>query len=614
MSGAGPRAAVRLLGRAQRYVWQASAARVLARIVLGVAAGLVPVVLAWLTKTVLDRLIGPTGGLLMPAIALAVAGVAAAMLPQLCGYVDSQMSRTVTLAAKDRLFRAIGRLPGLARFEDPAFHDRIRMATGAAGGPSDLVGNGLGAGQGILTIAGFLSTLAVLNPWMALVVVAGAVPTLRAELKLSRDRAQLSWELSAAGRREIFYADLLTSVQAIKEVRIFGLGRLFRRRMLAELRTIDAGQRAAELRELVIQAVLAVTSAVIAGAGLVWAVLAARQGRLSIGDVSVFVAAVAGVQGALATVFNAVGMGHHALLMFEHYCAVVDTEPDLQPSPSGRTRPVPVLRHGIRLTDVWFRYGDDLPWVLAGVDLFIPAGRATALVGLNGAGKSTVVKLLCRFYDPSRGTVTWDGIDLREFAVDDLRRRLSAVFQDFMAYELSAAENIAVGDLRLLENPDHGGGERIASAARRAGCDPFLRDLPYGYDTLLTRIFLDATDRADPRTGVVLSGGQWQRVALARALVRDDSDLLILDEPSAGLDAEAEYQVHRRLREHRRGRTSLLITHRLSAIRAADTIVVLDDGTVVERGSHDELVGLGGHYAHLYGLQAAGYREEVQAG
>ncbi|SDS88170.1 ABC transporter ATP-binding protein [Actinoplanes derwentensis] len=599
---------MRPLLRAQRYVWQASPVRLLARILLVVAAGLVPVALAWLTRTVLDRIGDPSAPLLAPALALACAGVAAAMLPQLNGYLGSQITRTVTLAAKDRLFGAIGRLRGLARFEDAAFHDRLRMATHGTSGPADLVSSVLGAGQGALTIVGFLGTLAVLNPWMALVVVAGAVPTLRAELTLSRDRARVDFALSAAGRREIFYADLLTSVRAIKEVRLFGLGGLFRGRMLTELRAIDAGQRGADRRELLAQALLGVTGAVIAGGGLVWAVVAARQGRLSVGDVAVFVAAVAGVQGALATVFSTAGRGHHAMLMFGHYCAVVDSEPDLPPPASGQVTPVPELRHGIELTDVWFRYRDDLPWVLAGVDVVIPAGRATALVGLNGAGKSTLVKLLCRFYDPTRGSITWDGVDLRDFEVDELRRRMSVVFQDFMEYELSAAENIAVGDLTALDD----GGERVTEAARRAGCDPFLRELPHGYDTLLTRIFLDAADRDDPRTGVVLSGGQWQRVALARALVRTHGDLLILDEPSAGLDAEAEHQVHERLRDHRRGRTSLLISHRMSTIRQADTIVVLGAGAVVERGGHDELITAGGEYARLFALQAAGYRKAVE--
>jgi ATP-binding cassette subfamily B protein len=252
---------------------------------------------------------------------------------------------------------------------------------------------------------------------------------------------------------------------------------------------------------------------------------------------------------------------------------------------------------------VWFRYSPEHPWVLRGVDLEIPAGSSVGLVGLNGAGKSTVVKLLCRFYDPSRGSVTWDGVDLRELDPVDLRARIGAVFQDYMEYDLSAAENIAVADLPVLDERG-----RIEAAARDAGLHAALSALPRGYDTLLTRLFFDDDgEQADPASGVVLSGGQWQRMAVARGFLRADRDLLILDEPSAGLDAEAEHDLHVRLMELRRGRTSLLISHRLGAVRAADLIVVLADGRITERGSHDDLVGGGGDYARLFALQARGY-------
>jgi ATP-binding cassette subfamily B protein len=238
--------------------------------------------------------------------------------------------------------------------------------------------------------------------------------------------------------------------------------------------------------------------------------------------------------------------------------------------------------------------------VLRGVSFTVPAGGSVALVGLNGAGKSTVVKLLCRFYDPTEGAIRWDGVDLRDLAVDDLRSRIGTLFQDFMSYDLTAAENIGLGDLTA-------GRDRIAAAGALSGADATVRDLPAGYDTLLSRTFFDQADLADPRTGVALSGGQWQRVALARAYLRADRDLFVLDEPGAGLDPEAEYEVHRR---HRAGRATLLISHRLNTVRHADHIVVLEDGRVAEEGSHHELVRAGGRYARLFRLQAEGYREE----
>jgi len=274
------------------------------------------------------------------------------------------------------------------------------------------------------------------------------------------------------------------------------------------------------------------------------------------------------------------------------------------------TRPPPALRHGVVFEDVWFRYGADGPWVLRGVDLELPYGLAVGLVGINGAGKSTLVKLLCRFYDPQRGRILWDGVDLRELSTVELRRRIGVTFQDFMTYELTAAENVALGAVELLDAPDrdaapHTGPDlgRIRAAAARADVDTTLQALPRGYRTLLSRTFADDGEQS----GVQLSGGQWQRVALARSLLREDAELLILDEPSSGLDALAERRVHQALRDYRVGRTSLLISHRLAALREADLIVVLADGRVAERGSHTELMDREGRYAELFSAQAEGY-------
>jgi ATP-binding cassette subfamily B protein len=293
---------------------------------------------------------------------------------------------------------------------------------------------------------------------------------------------------------------------------------------------------------------------------------------------------------------------HRAALLLGQYKRIVEAEPDL---PIAAT-PLPVteLSRGIELRDVWFRYGPDQPWVLRGVNLRIAAGRTTGLVGHNGAGKTTVVKLLCRLYDPTRGQVLWDGIDIRELRIEELRRRIGAIFQDFMTYELSAAENIAVGWLDALDDMD-----RITAAASRAEAHDIISELPRGYQTLLSRNWFDETDDGE-QDGVLLSGGQWQRVALARAFIRDEPALLILDEPTAGLDARAEFEVHRRLETYRaQSKTTLLISHRLGSVRAADDIVVLADGQVAEQGSHDELNARGKLYAELFALQAAGYQD-----
>ncbi len=341
--------------------------------------------------------------------------------------------------------------------------------------------------------------------------------------------------------------------------------------------------------------------AVVAGGSLIWLTGQAGTGGYTVGDLTVFLAAVAGVQVALSTAVQQISGMHEALLLFGHYVAV--TASPAVPVSAG---PAEALKTVVVLHDVWFRYSQEQDWVLRGVDLTIPFGHSVALVGLNGSGKSTIVKLLCRFHEPTRGRVTWDGTDLRDIDPARLRRRISAVFQDFQDYDLPARENIGVGDLRAL-----GDLPRLCEAARMAGVHDTLAALPHGYDTPLTRLYFWDSDRP---SGVRLSGGQWQRVALARALLRHDSDLVILDEPSSGLDAEAETEIHRALRSRRAGRTTLLISHRLNTVRDADVIAVLDGGRVTELGEHRDLMRRNGLYARLFHKQSIGYREELAVG
>ncbi|MBF9130240.1 ABC transporter ATP-binding protein [Plantactinospora sp. S1510] len=604
--GTRPKVDFRLVTAAVRLAYRAAPGAAVAQALIAIGGGLLPVLVGVLTKMVVDRLAGLDGGPVTTVIGLAVglgvAGVAVATLPHLFGYVDAEWRRAVAVRAQADLYAAVDRLPGLVRLEDPAFRDHLNVADSAGRhSPVTIAGSSLELLRSIVTIAGFAGTLALLNPWMVGVLALAALPTAQAELRLARQRAGLFWRLSPIERRQYFYANLLTGLAAAKEIRLFDLGGLFGQRMIKELRTLNAENRRMDRREVLVQAGLAVVGAVVAGAGLIWAIVAARGGRLSIGDVTIFVAALAGIQGAVASGIGQVATAHEGLLRFTHYREVLGTAPDL-PLPAEPV-PVPPLRGGIELRDVWFRYGDGHPWVLRGVDLTIPPGRTVALVGLNGAGKSTLVKLLARFYDPTRGSLSWDGVDYRELDVVQLRNRIGAAFQDYMSYDLSAEENIGLGDTTAF-----GDTGRIVTAAERAGVHDVLTALPHGYATQLSRTFADPDDRDDESSGVLLSGGQWQRLALARSFLRAGRDLLILDEPSAGLDAEAEADLHQRLRGLREGRTTLLISHRLGTVRDADHIVVLRDGVIAEQGSHDELLTNQGAYARLFNLQAAGYQ------
>ncbi|WP_433257674.1 ABC transporter ATP-binding protein [Streptosporangium sp. CA-135522] len=604
---AGGRELVRRAGTAWRLAWETGPVAALTSVAVVIGVGVLPVAGAWLTKLILDALATGRSGIadvLAPAVALGAVGLAGALLPHLSQYVEGQLRRGIDLATRDRLLEAVNRFVGLAPFEDPRFRDRLRLAEQAGGSASSqIISPSLGLAQGLVTVCGFVGTLIVLSPVMTGLVLLSVLPSLAVQLSLSRRRVRFDWRVSPAMRRQIFYAELLTEVESAKEVRLFGLGSFLRGRLLTEVRAVHESERALDRRALTGHGLLALLGAVIGGAGLVWAVVAAAGGRLTAGDVAVFVAAVAGVQASLSSGVAQLSRLHQALLIFGHYLDLLRAEPDLPVRPA--PLPLPPLRVGVELRDVWFRYSDEHPWVLRGVDLFIPYGTSVALVGLNGAGKSTLVKLLCRFYDPQRGAVLWDGVDLRDADPAELRDRLAAVFQDYVAYDFTAAENIAVGDLDAL-----GQDARIKAAAARAGIHERLSALPRGYDTLLSRRFFDNLDGADKDAqGVVLSGGQWQRLALARAFVRNDRDLLILDEPSSGLDAEAEHAVHHDLRGHREGRTSLLISHRLSAVRDADLVVVLSEGKIIESGPHEALMAAAGEYARLFTLQASGYQE-----
>ncbi|MEO3746481.1 ABC transporter ATP-binding protein [Plantactinospora sp. B5E13] len=569
-----------------------------AMVVLVLVGAAPPIGVAWFTKLLFDEVArgraASASTATWYAVAIAVLVALAAIANRLSGYFTTALQHAITIAADVRLYRKLNSFLGLAPFERPALRDRLALAQQAADqAPYAVVMFTVSVAQNVVTIGGFALILASLWPPAGLLLLAVAVPEFLIQLRLSRRTARAVEDSAGLFRARFLFQTVLTDLRAAREVRLYHLGRFFHDRLTGALRAANRLELTAARHVTTVQAGWALIGAAVTLVATVIAVNAALRGRFTIGDLTLLLAAFGATQSGLAGIAGQLGEVGAAMRLFRHYVAVLDTPVDL----ADGSLPAPPLRTEIRFEDVWFRYDEDGPWILQGVDLTISAGEAVGLVGLNGAGKSTLVKLLCRFYDPVRGRITWDGVDLRELRVETLRQRVGAVFQDFMCYDLTAAENIGVG--RLPHTPG-----QVEDAAIHAEIHDRLRALPHGYATLLSRTFAD--QEGEP--GVTLSGGQWQRVALARSLMRADADLLVLDEPSSGLDADAETRVHASLARIRHGRTGLLISHRLSTLRDARRIVVLDAGRVTESGSHDELMAADGEYARLFRLQAGGYQ------
>lgn len=592
----------RLARRALALGWRSAPAAISVSIMLALVAGTGPAAVAYLSKLLIDALVTPTPVSARTVIGLAAATAlcagalaVAALLRQLAG---SAAQRGLLLRSQDLVYTRVNAIGGLGPFEDPDVQDRLRLADEAAtSAPTDVVDGVIESVVGIVSVLGFVAVLLAMWPPLGLALLIAEAPALLTHLWLARRSATAAESVAAPQRRQYFYRSLLTDLRAAKELRLYGIGALLHGRSMALLRQTSGVRYEVERRGTVAQTGLAVLATVVTAAVTVFVVLGVHGGRISLGDMTLYLAAVAGVQAAVRSVIFHLGRVSESLRLFGHFDALLAGPPDLA---EGDAELEP-LRKAIELRDVWFRYSPDGPWILRGVSLTIEHGRSLGVVGLNGAGKSTLVKLLCRFYDPQRGAITWDGVDIRDVTLASLRARIGATFQDYMTYELSAADNIGLGDVeRLSDRP------RIERAAIRAEIDGAVRDLPRGYDTLLSRSFADGEER-----GVLLSGGQWQRLALARSLMRADADLLILDEPSSGLDALAEQRVHQQLSQVRQGRASVLVSHRMAALRGADEIVVLADGIIAERGKHASLMAAHGRYADLFTAQAAGFQLEV---
>lgn len=560
---------------------------------------LVPLML-WFYKALIDRLsLGAPGNEAEVWILFAVYICGIALVELLTPAMQAMRDQlAVRLQARSSMLvmEAVLSQPDLSPFEDPAYYNDIQSVRARLMRALRVTVEYLPhTVRHFLTVSMMIAVLAAIEPRLVAFLVASLVPA----TFIARRAESLAWWGMSQGSPLVrwmdYVRDVLLSTEHAKEVRLYGLGAFFR-----EQYDSTFWKRFAELlpfRRMTAWAGISLGIIYALSAGAVFVVAAGRavNSDLSPGVIAVYIGSVVQLAHSISAISGVLTLLHEQMVVVKQYENVVNKGARFRLSAENGARPFLGIRHGIEFRNVRFAY----PWgdrrvVLDGVSFFIPAGKTVAIVGENGAGKSTIVKLLCRLYEPDEGLILLDGEPLGAYDLEDFRRGITAVFQDFAKYQLSLRDNIAVGNLDFLYDD-----QELRRALTDAGGASLLSDLKDGFEQQLGRIFTGGRE---------LSQGQWQKIAVARAFTRTDAHLIILDEPTAALDVQTEYDLFTRLAELKKGRTSLLISHRFSTVRMADIIIVLDKGKVIETGTHEELLQRGGRYAQLFSMQAERYQ------
>ena len=591
-----------------RQVWQTSPGLTLASLCLRLLRALLPVAMLYVGKLIIDEAVRLAGAGAMPplgealasghldtllellALELAIA-IGSDLLGRVVNYADALLSELFTNATSVRLMEHAAELD-LEDFEDPELQDKLDRARRQTMGRMNLMSQLLGQAQDMVTVISFAAGLVAYAPWLIALLALGLVPAFLGESHFNTLGYSLNYSWTPERRQLDYLRQVGASVETAKEVKIFNLHRfLIDRYKLLAGRFYQANRRLARKRALwgTVLAALGTLGYYAAYAYIAWRTI---RGDFSIGDLTFLSGSFLRLRQLLEGLLTGFSQVAGQALYLDDLFSFFAIEPEIRSRPDALPVPRPI-RQGFVFENVGFRYPDAERWAVRHLDFQLRAGEVIALVGENGAGKTTLVKLLARLYDPDEGRILLDGRDLRDYDLDDLRANMGVIFQDFVRYHLTAGENIGVGQVDAM--PDTA---RIRDAARRALADEVIDALPEGYGQLIGRRF---------KNGVDLSGGQWQKIAIARAYMRD-AQVMILDEPTAALDARAEFEVFQRFKELSEQRTAVLISHRFSSVRMADRILVLADGRIEASGTHAELMAQGGRYAELFELQAAGYR------
>jgi len=582
-------AQVRLVPRALKLVWDAAPAWTLVSLVILVVQGLLPVATVYLTRNVVNALVAvvESGGdpaVWMPAVTT-VALMGLVMLANgVLGSINAYVRAALGEQVRDQMHGMIHAKAlslDLQFFESPTYYDQLQRASiDAIDRPIGLLDSISRLLQNTITLVAMAGVLLSFAWWLPIVLLIGTLPALWVTLQSTVAFHRWRVRNTIHERRLLYYNRTLIHDEAAPEVRLFDLGDHFTA-AYTTLRRRLRGERLALLRRQTLGQIGAVLTGLLTMAGaLIWIAWQARQGLYNLGDMAMLFQAMSQGQALMQSLLNGVGEIYRNLLFLEDLFTFLELAP-VTTDPVAPVTLAPGLQQGVVFHDITFRYPHSERTALSGFDLTIPAGKIVAIVGENGAGKSTLLKLLCRFYDPQQGVITWDGVDLRDLRQQELRRRISVLFQHPVTYHETVTTNIAFGD--MAQQPT---AAAIAAAAEGAGAAEIVARLPEGYATVLGKWF----------GYTQLSTGEWQRLALARAFVRR-ADLVILDEPTSAMDSWAENDWMSRFRSLVDGRAALIVTHRFTTAMQADIIHVMHEGCVVESGAHAELVALGGRYA-----------------
>ena len=585
-----------------RLVFQTHRGYTVAILVLRAVRSLIPVAVLWIGKLIIDGVIAGVAtvhaggtpdwwhlaGLVGLELGIAVVGEGLARLSSL---LESLLGDLFANRLSVRLMQHAATLD-LAQFEDAEIYDHLERARRQTVGRIGLFTLLLGTAQDLITLISLASVLLVQLPWLLLLLTIAVLPAFLGEAHFASLGYSLLFRWTPERRLLDYLRYMGASDESAKEVKLFGLSNFLvgRYATLSE-KFYQENKRLAVKRNLVSTLLVTVGTLGYYGA---YAVIIYRtvMGDFTIGTLTFLAGSFRQSRGLIQSVLISLSSIYEQSLYLSDLFTFFDVQPSVVSKPGARPVPRP-LQAGFRFENVGFRYPGSQRWAVRGLSFTFEPHERIALVGENGAGKTTLVKLLSRLYDPDEGRILLDGVDLRDYDLDSLRRNIGIIFQDFVRYDFILRENIGVSQIEALDDD-----ARIREAATRSLADSVVQRVPQGYDQMLGKRF---------DNGVELSGGEWQKVALARAYMRE-AQVLILDEPTAALDARAEYEVFLRFAELTKGRMAVLISHRFSTVRMADRILVLKGGELADDGTHEELVARGGLYAELFSLQAAGYR------